>query len=151
VISAFEPVAVEAEYPAPRAEIAPDKTLGWVRRLLPLLWSRWRLFAASLGSSVANALIGPAMILLVGHIIDHAIYPPEGGVREPVGPLVALLAGLGLTQLGFGYLSGVLTSRTNQSIEYDLRTRTSARCRCSWRSHRACRSCCSRSRSRSSS
>src|SRR5262245_66654929 len=77
VISAFEPVAVEAEYPAPRAEIAPDKTLGWVRRLLPLLWSRWRLFAASLGSSVANALIGPAMVLLVGHIIDHAIYPPE--------------------------------------------------------------------------
>ena len=119
--SAFEPIAVEAEYPAPRAEIASDTSLGWVRRLLPLLWSRWRLFAASLGTSVCGALIGPCIPVLVGYIIDHAIYPPSGGERAPVGPFVALLAGLGVAQLAFGYLSGVLTSRTNQSIEYDLR------------------------------
>jgi ATP-binding cassette, subfamily B, bacterial len=121
VSSAFEPIAVEAEYPAPRAEIAPDKSLGWVRRLLPLLWSRRQLFAGSLGASVFSALIGPSIIWVVGYTIDHAIYPPAGGEREAVGPLVAALAGLGLAQLFFGYLAGVLTSRTNQSIEYDLR------------------------------
>ena len=119
--ASFEPVAVVAEYPEPRAEIAPDASLGWVRRLLPLLLSRWHLFAASIGSTVFVALIAAATPRLNAYIIDHSIFPAAGAQRSPILPLVALLGGLGLVRLLFGYVSGVLTSRTNQSIEYDLR------------------------------
>jgi ATP-binding cassette, subfamily B, bacterial len=121
VSAPFEPVGVTAEYPAPRAEIAPDPKLGWVRRLLPLLWSRSPLFAGSITTLLAVTLIGVSLPQVVKHIIDFSIYPAAGAAREPVGPAVTALIGLGLLQLAFGYVSGVLTSRTNQSIEYDLR------------------------------
>jgi hypothetical protein len=48
----FEPVAVALRYEPPRATIDPQRELGWVRRMWPIVRAHGRGFALALAAGV---------------------------------------------------------------------------------------------------
>jgi ATP-binding cassette subfamily B protein len=134
----FEPLAIEAHYPPPRARIDPDPDKGWFRRIWPILLGHAPLIAVSLGFVILNSLTEVALIWGVGQTVDvlvlgaapkvptawilaHLGFGEPAAGRYAAQPFILALGGLGALQLIFGFFSGLTTSRANQSVEYCLR------------------------------
>jgi ATP-binding cassette subfamily B protein len=146
--SGFEPLAIEARVAPPRARIHADKTLGWMRRLAPILLAQRWLIAGSLATLLTLTAVGTALPYVVKLAMDvaegrtvtaPAVLAPAlaasrglagtlvrglglpSALADTVAPYAVLLLGLALVQLALGYVSAMLTARTTQGIDYHLR------------------------------
>jgi ATP-binding cassette subfamily B protein len=113
----FEPVAVERRYPPPRARIHPDPSLGWLRRVVPIVMAHRVLFFGSLALALVSMLAQVAIPAVIRAAIDQALTRQSAALS---GFVIALVA-LGLTRavLTFGYRYGLY--RMAFEIDTDLR------------------------------
>ena len=79
--SQYEPVGVTARFPPPRADIHPDRSLGWLRRLWPLVAAHKLLLIigitggiVGLGSQVAVPLIARQAIDIAGNTATGSLW-----------------------------------------------------------------------------
>jgi ATP-binding cassette subfamily B protein len=104
--------------PAPAASIDPDRALGWIRRVLPMLLARRRRllvgFACALAAMVAQA-VAPRVLMAA---IDEALTDRT----SDLAPFVIVLALLALARgvLSFAYRATLFHAA--YALEYDLRT-----------------------------
>jgi ATP-binding cassette subfamily B protein len=116
--TAFEPVAEEARYPAPRATIDPDPSKGWIRRVWPLVMAHRGLLIGSLVAAAVSLLASVAVPAVTARTIDMALVDKS----KPLGPFIVALVALGLIRgvLSYAYRYGLYKMAFR--IETDLRS-----------------------------
>ncbi|MEJ5256469.1 MAG: ABC transporter ATP-binding protein [Acidimicrobiales bacterium] len=114
----FEPVGVEARYPAPSATIHPDRDLGWLRRIAPIVLAHKRLLIGSL----AAAMVALAAQVAVPAVTSRAINVALIDQQEPLSRFVVVLVALGITRGVFAYTYRYGLYKIAYLIETDLRS-----------------------------
>ena len=115
--TAFEPMPPTARYEAPTGRIDPDQSLGWLRRLRPVVWSHKRSFLIAMGMAAVALLANVAIPAVVGSGIDSI---RAGGDRTPVWVVALLVLALLRAVFAYGYRSRLY--KFAYAIEYDLRS-----------------------------
>ena len=113
----LEPVGVEARYEAPRASIHSDASLGWLRRLWPVVAAHRGIFALAMSTSVISLMCGVAVPRVMMAAIDRALTQKT----ESLAYFVGAIAILGLVRGGAGFVSRSALFRVAYAIESDLR------------------------------
>ncbi len=113
-----EPIGVVARYPAPRTGIDPDRSKGWIRRVLPVVLAHRLVLSVSLVMALVALLVQIAAPAVTAEAIDKALIDQT----EPLGRYVVILIGLGLARgvLAYGYRFGLY--KVAYRIETDLRS-----------------------------
>ena len=114
----FEPVRDWSTYPPVAASIGGDASLGWLRRIGPIVMThRWRILW-----SVLAALAAMAAQILVPRVIGLAIDGALINQTTSLWTFVLALLVLGITRAGatFGYRYGLYGMAFK--VEYQLRT-----------------------------
>jgi ATP-binding cassette, subfamily B, bacterial len=116
----FEPLTAKLLYKPPKRTINPDQSLGWIRRVSPIVRAHWFSFALALGMALAAIITRVMIPRFVGNAINDALVRPVG-TRTPLSHY-AIILGI-LTACGFvaGFISRYFLFRTAYAIEYDLR------------------------------
>ena len=115
--SPFEPCTVEPRYPPPLAKIDADSDKGWIRRMMPVLLARRRIFltAMALSALAMVAQVSVPRVVMAG--IDSALEAQTSPLMPFVWALFALAAVRGVAQLG----SRFFLFKVAYGLEYDLR------------------------------
>jgi ATP-binding cassette subfamily B protein len=113
----WEPLTVEPRSGPPLAGVDPDRSKGWLQRVVPLLKARRGTWLFALGCAMLAMVTQVAVPRVTMAAIDTAL----DARREPIGTFVAMLAVLAVARgvLTFAYrrlLYGVA-----YDLEYDLR------------------------------
>ncbi len=116
--SHFEPVGVTPVAGPPRGHVDPDQSLGWYRRVWPLLRARRVAFGGALLAALVAMVAGVVVPLVTMQAIDDALVDQT----KPLAPyLVALVALAGVRgALTWWYRRTLYTVAFD--LEYDLRT-----------------------------
>lgn len=101
----------------PRARVDPDRTKGWVRRLLPLLRAHAGLLTISLVASLLSQLLLVAAPRVVMAAIDSALVRQT----QPLDLFVAALLALAVVRLAVDVVYRQALYTTSARLEYDLR------------------------------
>ena len=107
--------AAPGRYRRPRAGVHPDRSLGWLRRLRPIIVVRRTEFAVAIGLGLLATLATVAVPVAVGGGIDAL------ETDESPTPWVIALAALALCRFVLGYAYRFRLFRTAHTIENDLR------------------------------
>jgi len=102
--------------------IDPDRSLGWVRRLLPLLRAHQRRFAVALIASAGAVLAQLAIPVVIRDAIEAAL--PSVTDPDPsadLGPFVWGLLALGVVRTALAFVSRDGLARIAFGLEYNLR------------------------------
>jgi ATP-binding cassette subfamily B protein len=113
----WEPVGVEARYPAPRRSVDPDAEKGWLRRLLPVITAH----RAVLWTSIAAALLAMAAQVAVPAVTKQAIDEAVISRDHALAPYVWALVGLAVLRGGLALYYRYGLGKLAYDIEYDLR------------------------------
>jgi ATP-binding cassette subfamily B protein len=113
----YEPVAEQLRYRPPSAGIHPDTSLGWVRRVWPLLRSRWQAFAVAIAVGVIALVVQVQIPAVLRDGVDNALDTRT----EPLARYVWLLLGLAVARFVTGALYRYLLFRAGYLFETDLR------------------------------
>ena len=124
----FEPVALELRYVPPRATVHPDTSLGWVRRVRPLLVARWQAFAVAMAIGVVALVVQVQIPAVLRSGIDQALVDRTEALSHFMWLLIALAVGRFVTGALYRYLlfrAGYLFETDLRAIVYEHLTRLS--------------------------
>ena len=113
----FEPVAIERNRPAPTARVHPDRSLGWVRRMLPILLDNKYTYFGTLAIAAMAMLLQVALPAVLRSAIDQALTQRSASLN---GFVVAVLA-IGLLRAVLTLVYRFLLYRGAFQIDTDLR------------------------------
>ena len=115
---AFEPALPEGPpAPSPAAAIERDRSLGWMRRMLPLVLARRRRLAAGLVAAAVAMLaqvVAPRVLMAA---IDRGLTQRTSSLT----PFVVALAVLALVRGGLTFYYRATLFKLAFALEYDLR------------------------------
>ena len=114
----YIPRPPQARYPAPRAGIDPDRSKGWIQRILPILFAHKRVFIRSLACAFLALMFQIAAPRVVMQAIDQGLIKRA----TPIWIFAAVLIGLAVGRAVFGYIFRYGLFGTAYRIEYDLRS-----------------------------
>ena len=112
----WEPLPPPSGYLPPKGAIDPDTSLGWMRRMWPVVWAEKRRFIPALAMAFVALLLNVAIPAVAGEGLD-AIRSDRSQVGTWVTALVVLA--LGRSVFTYGYRSRLY--QFAYAIEYDLR------------------------------
>ncbi len=115
--SPYEPLHVQPEGNPPKANVDPDTSKGWIKRMLPLVRARKGRFAFSMVCSVI-ALIGQ---VAVPRVTMAAIDRGLEARTSPISTFIYMLIGIGVVRAIFTYVYRNNLYRVAYDLEYDLR------------------------------
>ncbi len=113
----YEPMPPAAHYAPPAGRVHPDSSLGWIRRLQPVVWGHKRSFLIAMSMAAVALVSNVAIPAVVGAGIDE-IRTDGGGVQVWVVSLLVLA--LLRAVFTYGYRSRLY--KFAYAIEYDLRS-----------------------------
>jgi len=113
----YEPLPPAARYDPPGGRIHPDASLGWIRRMLPVVRPHRRSFAIAMGMAAVALGSNVAIPAVVGSGIDEI---RAGGDRVATWVVALLVLALARTGFTYGYRSRLY--KFAYAIEYDLRS-----------------------------
>ena len=118
----FEPVNVEPRFENPRANVDPDQSKQWIKRLVPvLLVNKWP-FSIGISLMILTMLFGITFPALIGKTIDSLEPAILGGETFQLFLLVSLIAVLSAFRFVFSFLGNYQLSRVSNQLEADLRS-----------------------------
>lgn len=113
----FEPVGVEAHYAPPTAVIDPDRTKGWMKRLLPLVHAHRRTLLAGVITGIFALAVQVAVPAAAREAVDAATL----GDRRTLWISTSLIIVFGLGRLVFGGIYRFQLFKLAWNVETDLR------------------------------
>jgi ATP-binding cassette subfamily B protein len=116
--SHHEPVGVTPRYPPPRANVDPDASLGWIRRVLPIVLAYKGLLIVSLIAAAIALGTQVTVPLVVRSAIDDALIDKSTALEPYIVILLVLGVARGLTAAAYRY--GLY--KIAYHIETDLRS-----------------------------
>ena len=66
----YEPVNVKPRFKNPKAEIDPDKSKNWFRRVLPILLANKWSFSMGITLMITTMMLGVSVPALIGKLVD---------------------------------------------------------------------------------
>ncbi len=99
----YEPVAIESDFPEPTAAIDPDQSLGWMRRLWPLVLQRRLAFAVIAITGITGVAVNATVPLTVRGAIDQALTEQTADLEPFVWRLVITAIALFVLRLVYRY------------------------------------------------
>ena len=118
----FEPVNVEPRFENPRANVDPDQSKQWIKRLVPvLLVNKWP-FSIGISFMVLTMLFGISVPALIGETIDSLEPAILEGETSYFFLLLALIAVLSAFRFVFGLVGNYQLYRVSNQLEADLRS-----------------------------
>jgi len=116
--SSYEPVGVTPIAGPPRGQVDPDTTLGWYRRVWPLLRARRVAFIGSLAAALVAMVTSVIVPVVTMKAIDDALVDQTRSLT----PYLIVLLGMALVRgaLTWWYRRTLYT--VAYDLEYDLRT-----------------------------
>jgi ATP-binding cassette subfamily B protein len=115
--TAYEPMPPAAHYDAPSGRVHPDQSLGWIRRMQPVVLGHKRSFLIAMAMATVALLANVAIPAVVGSGIDE-IRAEGSDVPFWVGTLLVLAVLRAV--FTYGYRSRLY--KFAYAIEYDLRS-----------------------------
>lgn len=115
--SAFERVGIEARHRAPQATLDPDTSLGWLRRLKPVILQHRRPMAIGAMTGLIALVLQVAVPATVRSAIDSTV----AGERGDLTRWIIILLGLGLGRFLFGLTYRYSLFQLAWNVETDLR------------------------------
>ena len=115
--SAFEPIAVEARHHAPAVSIDPDTSLGWFRRLLPIVKQHRR----PLVVGTVTGLIALVLQVAVPAAARSAIDATRAANESDLNTWIAVLLVLAVGRFAFGAAYRYALFQLAWGVETDLR------------------------------
>jgi ATP-binding cassette, subfamily B, bacterial len=116
------PVPPLARYEPPQANIDPDTTKPWWRRMAPIVLAHKSIVLAGLTCALATLLLQLAIPRLLRMTLDQAVLPAFAGrPADPISRFVLLLLGIAVLRFGIGFVYRYNLQRMSFAIEYDLR------------------------------
>jgi ATP-binding cassette subfamily B protein len=112
------PVPDGADAPTPAAAIDPDRGLGWIRRVLPLVRAR----QARMLTGLACALVAMLAQVVAPRILMAAIDRALTARTSDLAPFVAVLVALAVLRGVLTYAYRTTLFKVAFGLEYDLRT-----------------------------
>jgi ATP-binding cassette subfamily B protein len=112
------PIAEPARYAAPRATIAPERDVSWLRRTIPLVLAHKAIFFTAVVSSFVGLVVQVQIPTVIGRAIDNALIEQTTELSGYVWILVVL----GSLRWVLAVTSRTLLLTTAYRIEYDVRT-----------------------------
>ncbi len=112
----YEPIVTSSSYPTPEASIRPDKNLGWIARLHPILL----LFKTRIIISLTASLVGMAALVSIPKVLGDAIDAVEQD--QDVAPYAIGLLVLGLLRGIGSYIGRGGLQKVGFRMEFHLRT-----------------------------
>jgi ATP-binding cassette subfamily B protein len=116
----FEPVSTRLRYRPPKRTIDPDRSKGWIRRVLPIMFAHWVAFSLALSMALVGIITRVMIPRWVGYAINEALVPPKGA-RAPLSHFVIMLGVLTVVGFVSGAISRYFLFRSAYSLDYDLR------------------------------
>lgn len=116
----FEPVGEDLRYTPPKNGIHPDTSLGWIRRMLPVITANGHIFLISISSALVMVTAQVLFPRWTGYIINDVFANPNAGLAQ-LEPYLWELGAITLVALGAGVIHRTYLMRTGYAIEYDLR------------------------------
>lgn len=104
----------------PSHHIDPDRTKGWIRRILPVALAHRSLFLAGLLTAIIMVVAKVLFPRWTGYALDEALVAPTTQ-REPLGQYLWTLLAITMTVLLSGVLNRYLLFKTAYALESDLR------------------------------
>ena len=102
--------------------VDPDRSLGWLRRLLPLLRAQQGRFAVALLASAGAVLAQLAIPVVIRDAIEAALPTPTNPVpTATLGPFVWALVAVGALRAFLTFVSRNGLARIAFALEYNLR------------------------------
>jgi len=114
--SPYEPVHPAPRSTGPRGHVKPDRELGWIKRMLPVVTAHRWLFGTSLTMAFIALAAQVAIPRLLGKGVD--IIARDGDLK----PVVIALVVVGLVRAGFTFCYRYGLYRVAYAIESDLRS-----------------------------
>ena len=116
--SPYEPLGAETEYGAPEATISRNRDEGWIRRTMPMLLVRKRLFVLVLVGALVSMATKVAIprVLMAG--IDQGL---ADGTSDGLRPFVIAVTVLGVVYFVISFLYRWQLRVLAFALEYDLR------------------------------
>ncbi len=115
--SPFVPIGVTPRYPPPRANIDPDESRSWLRRVRPIVAAHKLIFFSSLVMAFAALVFQVQIPNQVGEAIDQGLVARS----SPIGHFVWIIAAFAAVRFVLNYLSRKCMLQTAYRMEYDLR------------------------------
>jgi len=115
--TAFVPIDEEARNEAPPAGIDPDRSLSWLRRVMPIMKAHKGIFLTSLILS----FVGLVFQVQIPNLLNHAITNSLQHHTVELSFYVWWIVGLGIASGITGYVARLFLFETAYDIEYDLR------------------------------
>src|SRR4051812_18542255 len=115
--SPFEPLTITPRYPAPRAHVNADRSVGWIRRLLPLMRPQLGLMVVGMVTAVAAMVLCVIISRITQGAIDHSLVAHHTPLSGYVITLVVMA--LGILVLGFTFRYAM--QRAAFELEYSIR------------------------------
>ena len=115
--SGYEHIGVTARHRAPQVTIDPDKELGWLRRLLPLIKQHRRPLTVGAISGVIALVLQVAVPATARAAIDSTI----GGNRDDLTRWILILLGLAVGRFLLGLTYRYSLFQLAWNVETDLR------------------------------
>ena len=114
----FQKAGVDLRYKFPNHTIDPNKELGWMRRLLPIVRSHKKSLYLGLFTGVIALILNVAVPALARNAIDAAI----GADKEALTTWAIILVSVGAGRFVFGALYRYSLFRLAWGVETDLRS-----------------------------
>ena len=105
----------------PSPGLHPDRSLGWIRRILPVFAHQRRVFAASVAAGLTAVAATVAVPIVIGRGVDAA------AAGENLRPWVLALAVLAAARFGLGFAYRYGLFRSAHRLDADLRNLVYAR------------------------
>ena len=99
----------------PSPSLHPDRSLGWIRRILPVFAPQRRVFAAAVAAGLAAVAGTVAVPIVIGRGVDAA------AAGADLQPWVLALAALAPTRFGLGFAYRYGLFRSAHRLDADLR------------------------------
>ncbi len=123
---AFAPEPPEARFAPPGANVDPDRSKSWWRRLAPIVLAHKRLVITGVGGSLITMLLQLAAPRILRIAVDTALVPAVDGdpltIPGSVAPFAWFLVVVAAARFGIGYVYRYNLQRTSFAIEFDLRS-----------------------------
>jgi ATP-binding cassette subfamily B protein len=114
----FEPAPPAPRYLPPDVHVDPDRSKGWIRRMLPILQPYRLIMGGAIVSSITMLGLQVAIPQVLGNAVDQALVLRNSQLMPYVWVIIALGAG----QFVLGYVQRFGLQRASTEIESHLRT-----------------------------
>ena len=99
----------------PSTGLHPDRSLGWIRRILPVFARQRRVFAVAVAAGLATVAVTVAVPIVIGRGVDAA------AAGDDLSRWVLALAVLAVARFGLGYAYRYGLFRSAHRLDADLR------------------------------